>query len=147
MFSMEALHLAAGQRFVSPELQSRIHGDFSLPNRAAYCIVDGTIEVAFAAFDLYMPGELRLYEVYVLPAHQGRGIGTWVLEHAYQMACRRGDKRILLRPRSLSNPPRDVVSFYLKKGYAWADDHPAGSVMSRAVGSPETAQGSASGIP
>jgi GNAT superfamily N-acetyltransferase len=115
--------LAPGYSFATRELQDRAgSGDWSEPARRAYRVLDRETEVAFIGFDLWSPRELTLYEVYVLPAYQGRGFGTEILDFAKALGKSRNDRRLLVRPRSLSDPPRDVVPFYLKGGFRWAQE-------------------------
>jgi GNAT superfamily N-acetyltransferase len=127
---MEFRLLGPGESCATPELKARCDGDqFPQPDRRGYCVLDRDIEVAFAAFDLFDPTGLVLYEVYVLPEYRGRGTGTKVLDFAKALAAERGDRRLLVRPFSFSDPPEDAEGFYRKNGFRWAEDFSAGLVM------------------
>jgi GNAT superfamily N-acetyltransferase len=129
--TMEFDLLSPGDRFESAELQERARDkDFSHPARCYYRVRDRAKELAYTQFDLDdHQHELVVYEIYVLPSHQSREIGSGVLDFAKDKARERGDRRVLVRPHSLSDPKRDVVPFYEKNGFSWAEDYPAREVM------------------
>jgi hypothetical protein len=45
------------------------------------------------------------------------------------IAAERGERRLLVRPFSLSDPPEDAEGFYRKNGFRWAEDFSARLVM------------------
>lgn len=107
--------LSSNHQIATSKLRELYQGTkWSPPNRSAYLIFDGSTEVGFVGFDL-VP-DFILYVVYVVPEHQNRGIGTETLLFAKHLAGSHRYKRMLVRPRSLSSPPKDVEPFYRNRG-------------------------------
>jgi GNAT superfamily N-acetyltransferase len=108
--------LSPDHPIATAELRELYEGtDWSPPNRSAYLALDGPTEVAFLGFDL--TPVFVLYLLDVLPEHQKRGVGTETLAFAKDLGRTRGERRLLVRPQSLSFPKRDVEPFYLKWGF------------------------------
>ncbi len=61
------------------------------------------------------PKSLRIYSIAVLPEHQNKGYGNYLLKHAVEFANRNQQQKILLEV-SVKNP--NLINWYKKMGFA-----------------------------
>ena len=109
--------LDALRSFGSPELQESADNNPLDANRAQYRVwLDGE-EAAFFTFDIFLPGELNLYEVVVAKNFQSRGVCTKIINFAVDFARRAGKKTLTIRAGQIGEQTKpELIEFYKRRG-------------------------------
>ena len=65
-----------------------------------------------------------MYFLFVERPYRNRGIGSYLLEFAEQMAISRGNPSIVLQPHEVESdvPLQELTKWYMRKGYSWREN-------------------------
>ncbi len=72
------------------------------------------IPAAFAAFEAIEPGLFKLHKIYILPGHQGKGIGKFMMQYITSTISGYGATRLRL---NVNRYNKSAIGFYEKIGF------------------------------
>lgn len=70
--------------------------------------------IGIIAFGAHGADTIKLHKLYLLPQHQGRGIGTQMLQHVIAAARAKGAKRLIL---NVNKQNRRAIKAYQRNGF------------------------------
>ena len=109
--------LGSQRIFESAELQDRANQNSWDEWRKQYRIWLGDHEAAFMTFDIFLPNELNLYELFVATEYRGHGVGTAAIRFAADLGRRMGKAQLSIRARPLSGQSQDdLIAWYIRRG-------------------------------
>jgi GNAT superfamily N-acetyltransferase len=109
--------LGSTRIFESTELQDRANHNSWDERRKQYLIWLGDHEAAFMTFDIFLPKELNLYELFVATEYRGHGVGTAAILFAADLGRRMGKAQLSIRARPLSEQSQDdLIAWYVRRG-------------------------------
>jgi len=77
----------------------------------------GDDEVAFLTFDIFLPDELNLYEIFVARRYRRQGVGSEVIRFAADLGRLMCKKRLSIWARPLSHQSQeDLIAWYVRRG-------------------------------
>lgn len=85
-----------------------------------FIVIDNDTELALLSYeDWSEESDGIVYEIFVLPPYRNKGIGSFLLSYAENLAITRGCNRIRLIPHSLDKDinNQSLIAWYTKKGY------------------------------
>lgn len=115
---IEFEELGSQRTFALPELQARADGNPWSEARRQYRVQRNKQEVAYLSFDVFLPSEINLYEIFVAAQYRGQGIGCACILFAIDLGKQMGKERLSVRPEPLSEQSKeDLIEWYLRRGF------------------------------
>jgi GNAT superfamily N-acetyltransferase len=117
--------LGSQRMFALPELQARADRNPLDEKRKQYRVWFGDDEVAFLTFDIFLPDELNVYEIFVAKKYRRQGVGSEVIRFAADLGRFMCKKRLSIWARPLSDQSQeDLIAWYVRRGLKpTEDDH------------------------
>lgn len=97
-------------RFYAPEV---LEQQMNSGQQFIICYADDQPS-AFAAFEKMDPDTFKLHKIYILPEHQGKGIGKFIIRHIADHMSSIGANRLRLNVNRYNYP---AIAFYNKAGF------------------------------
>lgn len=115
--------ISAQQEINSAALQERYYKGSS-PKTHDFIALTGDAEVGLLIYEDWGNLEGLIYEIFVLSNFRKRGVGSWILSQAEDIAAGFGHTKIRLDARTLDRHQmshNDLATWYQSKGYFWLD--------------------------
>ena len=117
--------LGEEREFSSSELQARADSNPLQDGRKQYLVKLGDREAAYLSFDVFLPDEVNLYEVFVARELRNRGAGSACIQFAIELTKKLGKSKLTVRPKPLSEQSKgDLIAWYMRHGFTPMADEP-----------------------
>jgi GNAT superfamily N-acetyltransferase len=93
--------LGEERKLSSSELQVRADNNPLQEGRKQYLVKLGDREAAYLSFDVFLPDEVNLYEVFVAREIRNHGVGSACIQFAVELTKRLGKSKLTVRPKPL----------------------------------------------
>jgi GNAT superfamily N-acetyltransferase len=117
-------------------LRERIKAGSTTRNTALFIAKRSDKEAGLLSVDLLEAADdLEVYEIFVLREHRGCGVESFLLKYAEELAVRRGNRTVLLKPLPLDTEPSlaELVAWYKRCGYATVESDSEPEFMRKQV--------------
>ncbi|HYW67711.1 MAG TPA: GNAT family N-acetyltransferase [Candidatus Dormibacteraeota bacterium] len=113
------------RKFSSRELQARADSNPLQDGRRQFLVKLGDREAAYLSFDVFLPDEVNLYEVFVARELRNHGVGSACIQFGVELTTKLGKSKLTVRPKPLSEQSKgDLVAWYMRRGFAPMADDP-----------------------
>ncbi|WP_277960746.1 GNAT family N-acetyltransferase [Pseudomonas sp. RIT-To-2] len=94
------------------------------PKAKNFAVLRDGVEVGLLIYEDWKEPQGYIYEIFVLPAFRGEGVGAWMLKQAERLARELGCTSVKLEPSSLDREQYTndaLIKWYERKGYVQCD--------------------------